>query len=539
MKRLLIVISILAIFQFACGMATPSLWGTYSTPTPVLPSDTPTPRPTQTATPTGTPTITPTASITPTAIKSFVTPTRRGSGFGEPSATPNPNAAPILYYTQSGDTLSGVAKRFSVEVADITSTTTLPGEKTLIDPGTLLVIPDKVTAQRTPNEEILPDSEVVFTASAVDFDIADYIKKADGYLSTYREYLGSTGWVTGSQAIKRLAFENSINPRLLLALLEYESRWVRGQPVDALHAEYPMGYEDFRYKSMFTQMVWAVNQLSIGYYGWRDGSITELTFPDGTRLRLDPRLNAGTVAVQYLFSKQHSQSQWAQIMDAETGFPALYADMFGDPWARGNIVNPIFPPGLTQPDLVLPFQAGVEWSYTGGPHGAWEHDGALAAIDFAPSTDHGGCSVTNAWVTAAAPGLVVRSEQGVVVVDLDGDGYEETGWVLLYLHIATTDRVQKGEWLDTNDKIGHPSCEGGVSTGTHLHFARKYNGEWVPADGPIPFMLSGWRAVAGKKPYEGLLVRDNKTITADPVGQAWSIIFRDPDVTPTPSPVGP
>lgn len=537
MKRLLTVISVLAIFQFACGVATPSLWGTYYTPTPVPPTVPPTARPSQTPPPTASATITPTASITPTAITSFITPTRRASGFGEASATPNPNAVPILYYAQSGDTLAGVAKRFGVEVTDITSTETLPAETGLVAPGTLLVIPDRVGANRTPNEQILPDSEVVFTASAVDFDIPDYIGKAGGYLGTYREYLGSTGWVTGSQAIRRLAYENSINPRLLLAVLEYESRWVRGQPVDALHAEYPMGYEDFRYKSMFTQMVWAINQLSIGYYGWRDGSITELNFPDGSRLRLDPRLNAGTVAVQYLFSKLHSQSQWAQIINPETGFPALYKDMFGDPWARSTIVNPIFPPGLTQPELALPFDPGVEWSYTGGPHGAWEHDGALAAIDFAPATDHGGCAITDAWVTASAPGLVVRSEQGVVVVDLDGDGYEQTGWNLLYLHIATVGRVQKGEWVDVNDNIGHPSCEGGVSTGTHLHFARKYNGEWVPADGPIPFVLGGWRAVAGKKPYEGLLVRGDKTIIADPVGQAWSVIFRDPNVTPTP--VGP
>jgi len=131
----------------------------------------------------------------------------------------------------------------------------------------------------------------------------------------------------------------------------------------------------------------------------------------------------------------------------------------------------------------------------------------------------------------------------VVVVDLDGDGYEQTGWVLLYLHIATLERVRVGQWVDVNDRIGHASCEGGKSTGTHVHIARKYNGEWVAADGPIPFTLGGWTVVAGNKPYEGLLVRGDKTIIADPVGQSWSIIFRDPNGTPTPhgiqTPVGP
>ena len=537
MKRLSAILVILAIFQLACGaIITPSLWGTYYTPTPPLPTDPPTPRPSLPPSPTATATITSTPTITPTAITSFITPTRRGSGFTEPSATATFDAAPILYYTQSGDTLPGLAKRFDVTVGDITSTMTLP-KKELIDPGTLLIIPNNIKQGTTPNIQIMPDSEVVFTASAVDFDIPGYINKADGYLKTYSEYLGSTGWVTGAEAFRRLAYENSINPRLLLALLEYEGRWVRGQPIDALHTDYPMGYENFRYKSMFTQMVWAINQLSIGYYGWRDGSLTQLDFPDGTHLRIDPRLNAGTVAIQYLFSKLHSQTQWAQIMDPGSGFPALYVEMFGDPWPRAELVDPIFPPGLKQPDLVLPFDPQIEWSYTGGPHGAWEHDGSLAAIDFAPSTDHGGCSVTETWVTAAAPGLVVRSEHGVVVIDLDGDGYEQTGWTMLYLHIATVDRVQVGEWVDINDNIGHASCEGGVSTGTHLHFARKYNGEWVAADGPIPFTLSGWTVVAGQKPYEGLMIRGDKTIIADPVGQSWSVIFREPDATPTP--VGP
>lgn len=524
--------------QMACG-ATPSLWGDYYTPTPVQANNIPVAfDPSLSPSPTVSPTATLTPTITPTAITSFITPTRVGptlSSVIQPNVTPTFDTAPLLYYTQSGDTVPGLARRFNLAESEVTASNASLPPKGLIDPGTLLVLPNRIKEQTTPNIQIIPDSEVVFTATAVGFDIDGYINKTNGYLKSYREYLGSTGWVNGAQDIRRLAYENSINPRLLLALLEYEGRWVSGQPVDQLHADYPMGYENFLYKGLFTQMVWAVNQMSIAYYGWRNGTITELNFPDGTSLRLDPRLNAGTVAIQYLFAQLHSQSQWAQIIDPKNGFPALYAEMFGDPWARASLVNPIFPPGLKQPTLVLPFQPKVEWSFTGGPHGAWEHDGSQAAVDFAPSTDHGGCSQTPTWVTAMAPGLVVRSENGVVVEDLDGDGYEQTGWVLVYLHIATVDRVKLGQWLNTNDHIGHASCEGGVATGTHVHIVRKYNGEWVAADGPIPFVLSGWTVVAGTKPYEGKLVRGDQTITADPVGQAWSIIFRDPDATPTPA----
>jgi hypothetical protein len=388
-------------------------------------------------------------------------------------------------------------------------------------------MPDRISETTSPESQLIPDSELVFSGAAVDLDIDAYVRGAGGKLSTHREYLGSTGWTTGSEAIKRLAYENSINPRLLLALLEYESRWVRGDAVDAVHRDYPMGYINLYYKGLFGQMLWTVNQLSIGYYGWRAGTLSELKFPDGSRLRINPQLNAGTVAIQYLLSKQHSRSQWAQMIDPDNGFLAIYTDMFGDPWARADTIDPLLPQGLTQPSLVLPFAPGVPWSYTGGPHGAWEHDGALAAIDFAPFTDHGGCDTTPTWVTAAASGTIVRSDRGIVVEDLDGDGFEQTGWALVYLHIATSGRVTVGTYVQRDDRIGHASCEGGQATGTHLHFARKYNGEWIAADGPIPFVLSGWTARQGNAPYEGLLTKGEKVITADPVGQLKSVITRE------------
>jgi hypothetical protein len=61
-----------------------------------------------------------------------------------------------------------------------------------------------------------------------------------------------------------------------------------------------------------------------------------------------------------------------------------------------------------------------------------------------------------------------------------------------------------------------------------LHFVRKYNGEWVAADGPIPFVLDGWTIHQGSLPYEGTMTRDDKVVIADPVGQFKSVIIRTP-----------
>jgi hypothetical protein len=47
-----------------------------------------------------------------------------------------------------------------------------------------------------------------------------------------------------------------------------------------------------------------------------------------------------------------------------------------------------------------------------------------------------------------------------------------------------------------------------------VHIARKYNGEWIPADGPLAFNLSGWVAHYGDEPYKGTLTRFSETVTA-------------------------
>lgn len=462
--------------------------------------------------------------------EAFITPEATFTPILEFTSTNLPSEPTILYYAQSGDWLPAVARRFSVDAAEIASPKVLP-ESGLLDPGTVLIIPDRRdgSVEYSASLQLVPDSEVTYSPSAVDFDIAKYVHEAGGYLSTYREYLGSTGWTTGAGAIERVALENSVNPRILLAILDYEARWVRGQPENKFRIEYPLGYENYHNKGMFLQLAWAIDQLSIGYYGWRTGKLTEITFRDGNKLRLDPTLNAGSVGVMYYFSRLHSYNEWLRIMDQTSGFASYYQNMFGDPWTRADKLGSLFSSTITQPELVLPFETNSAWAFTGGPHSAWEHEGPLAALDFAPASAKTGCEMSNTWILAAAPGLVVRSGYGIVVVDLDGDGYEQTGWNILYLHVANANRVAKGQWVDVNDRIGHASCEGGISTGTHVHFARKYNGEWVSADGPIPFVLSGWTAVPGDKPYQGKLIKGDKEIIADVNSQSRALIYREAD----------
>ena len=434
--------------------------------------------------------------------------------------TPRP---PLLYTTQAGDSLNALAIRFGVSVDQIECNQALPAEG-FIDPGQLLVIPD-VLPDRQVMERVMPDSEVVYSATALDFDLDGYVAGAGGYLSSYREYL-SDGWYDGAQVVKRVAQENSINPRLLLAIIEYQSHWVTGQPQSLAETNYPAGNVDFSQKGLYHQLTWAARQMSLGYYGWRLGTVTILSFPNSETRRLWPELNAGTVGLLYLFSQIYEPLAWAGAVYGTESLSVRYEEMFDSPWQRAQTVEPLLPAGFSQPPMELPFAPGLPWVYTGGPHPAWGTGTPMAALDFAPPSDERSCEASMYWITAAAPGLVTRSDNGLVVVDLDGDGSEQTGWVILYLHIATMGRVPVGEWLDQDEQIGHPSCEGGSATGRHVHMARKYNGEWMPADSPAPFVLSGWRAVQGEKNYEGLLIKDGVIVTASTVGSVEAVIVR-------------
>jgi LysM repeat protein len=444
-----------------------------------------------------------------------------------PTQVPLPDSAekpPILYYTQAGDTLPSVAVRFGVAVKDITSEKKV-SPTGFLDPNQLLVIPP-VLSNTTTNTKLIPDSETVFSPSGLDLDVDAFVKDAGGYLSTYREYLGSTGWETGAEVIKRIAYENSINPRLLLSVLEYKSHWVYGHPSDYNTLNYPMGHIDSLKKGLYQQLAWAISNVSEGYYGWREGRLTDIPFTDGSSIRAAPELNAGTVAVQFLFAQLYSRDQWEEALYGQNSFSKLHEKMFGSPWLRAQIVEPLFPATLTQPDLILPFEYDKEWSLTGGPHSSWGLQGAMGALDFSPASSISGCYVSDEWAIAAASGIVVRSGNGVVMLDLDGDGNEQTGWNLLYMHIAARDRPPVGKWIEQGEKVGHPSCEGGLATGTHFHIARKYNGEWIIADGPIPFNLGGWIAHAGAAAYQGTMTRGSDMITASVVGVKASVLHR-------------
>lgn len=415
---------------------------------------------------------------------------------------PSQEALPEWYVVQPGDSLNRIAGAFGVGLPQILSDNGLSNPDFLAV-GQVLHVPTPFPQPPSPSFKIVPDSELVYGPGSMDFDVEAEVARWQGALYSYREFADGRER-SGAELVELTAANHSISPRLLLAVIEYQSGWLTRPDPPPERAIYPLGFARYGSEGLYRQLMWAADELNRGYYLWRAGWAGPYILVDGTAVPPGPGINAGTAAVQHLFAQLYPVDIWRSVI-GEAGFPRVYEILFGSPFGRS--FEPLVPDDLTQPDLQLPFEEGRTWSFTGGPHAAWGNWAAWAALDFAPPGDALGCVQSNEWVVAAADGPVIRTDYGLVIQDLDGDGREGTGWVLQYLHVESRDRVAEGTFLHAGDRIGHPSCEGGVSSGTHLHFSRKYNGEWIAADGNIPYVLDGWLSSGWGSAYDGTLTR--------------------------------
>lgn len=452
-------------------------------------------------------------TATPLATLSPITPTIVISPTPLPTRETYLPGTLVPYTAQDGDTLPELAAHFNTTEKEIREANpSLPEVVTTLPPGMPMQMPIYYKALWGSPYQIIPNSLFVNGPAQINFSTRDFVNSQPGWLKNYSALLNKTTTYTGGDLVDFLATEYSISPRLLLAIIEYQTGALSQPKQDPSQADYPLGYKDQFHKGLYLQLNWAANILNNGYYGWITGDLNLITRSDGTIEHPDPWQNAGTVGLQYYFSQVLPANQYSQAI-YDNGLAATYRKLFGDPWKD---VQPIIPGSLTQPTFTLPFAKNEAWAFTGAPHSGWGVGAPLAAMDFAPPATHGGCVATTSLDLAIASGEIVRTiGPGVVVLDLDADGDERTGWDIFYMHVADDNaKARVGTLVKTGDPLGHPSCNGGEATGTHLHIARKYNGQWIPADSAIPFVMDGWVPHNGADAYVGTLTKNNITITA-------------------------
>ena len=464
----------------------------------------------------GTPTRTPFLPPTSSPDQPFLTPTP-----DQPRVLPTPRQEAEQYVVQAGDSLGTIAQRYSVSLNFLIEANSLINPD-LLTPGQVLDIPAVEPVEEGSDFKIIPDSELVYGPVSAYVDYPALIEREKGYLAYYEQEIGTETY-TGLEILQRVSQDYSVNPLLLLSVLEHQSSWVTSSEPISITRTYPIGLYGSWRKGLYGQLVWTANELNRGYYLWKVNGVGTWILADGAVVPIAPTINAGTAAIQHMYAQLYGLAEWSRVVSPE-GLFRTYSGLFGYPFDLA--IEPLVPPGLQQPDFQLPFEPQNAWSFTGGPHPGWDSGSAWAGLDFAPPGEAIGCYFSNAWVVAIADGEIVRAGDGAVVQDIDGDGIEQTFWSVLYMHIESRDRVEPGTFVKAGDRIGHPSCEGGYSTGTHVHVARRYNGEWIPADQNIPFVMDGWISVGTGVQYNGYLEKNGQVVEAYERRSPYSMIQR-------------
>ncbi len=463
----------------------------------------------------------------PPSVEILPTPTLRerypGTPTPDPIRTPMSELDPLLkpHNVAFGETLTYIASLFETTVEDLLVINELESGD-LLAAGQVLMVPGGETVV-SPSFKLIPDSELAYGPELAAFDTESTINSHDGFLSTYFEEVEGEN-LSGGEIVQLVADRFSVNPRLLLALLEHQSGWLTNKSV--IDDGYPLGYFNEEVQGLYQGLSWVTNKVNLGFYGRSEGGLAYFNIDDDYRILFAGDINDGTAGLQLLFASfpDTTYEQWNHAI-GPTGFYSTYTRIFGNPFLK--TFDPLWPSNLKQPELSLPFTSKDIWYFTGGPHGGWASGSAWAALDFTPSDGKANCGMSQAWVLAVSEGIISRSDRGAVVLDLDEDGFSGTGWAVTYMHLASEGRVTEGAKVETGDRLGHPSCEGGFSTATHLHIARTYNGRWVSADGDIPFIMDGWVSQGLGREYDGLLVRGDEVKEACQCEEEGNAISRE------------
>lgn len=364
--------------------------------------------------------------------------------------------------------------------------------------NSLLTIPSVQASTSSQKSPILvSNDQFVFHPSLYGFDIQEFLSKQPGVLKDYHVDISGQK-SSATEIIEAAAFFYSINPQIILALLETQSSLISDPNPDNSRIKTGMGVNIQEADGFSDQIYLAMQKLFFGIYSKASIDKNGITILDE---------DAATSAINIFFIDTTSSQFSKNSVDLQISkFVTYFTSNFGDPTSLRNKV----PFSITQiPDFHYPWPtrgSAIGWKQVGGPHynSGWPlADGITTpggnyptGLDFVPphSVNVFTASAANPcngrydsrpecreanrgidrmdWVVASATGDVVYSGFSQAVVQHNSE------WGSLYYHIATEDRAQPGP-LPSDLRIGHPSSEanqGGYSTESHVHFSILYGG---------------------------------------------------------------
>jgi len=389
---------------------------------------------------------------------------------------------------------------------------------------------------------LLDDARLFYEPGWGTREVQRFLETRPGTLATRSIWVGDEE-VSVAHVIAGKGLLYGINPKVLLALLEWESGLVDDPAPAPVSLDWAMGYRNERYLGLEAQIDWAVRELfraTRDYPGARD-----LILSDGRTVALPAGCNMGSYAVLRAVALTGDEVTLARVQSSgPDSFVQVYLDLFGEdarlPWKEQ-------PRLAGRPFLTQPYEGTYEVTALFDHHYPFlSEDGHLVTHlgDEAPTLPYDG---HDGWdyaldvgvpVLAAAEGTVAWAgnsndgcstiAQGVI---LDHGNHYQT----IYWHLSRVD-VSAGQTVTRGQVLGLAGASG-CADGPHLHFGVHFLGRetdpegwcgpgqdpWAqhPA-GMVSQALWADRFTACRWASDALLVDDGDP-SAQQSGQAWFI----------------
>ena len=331
---------------------------------------------------------------------------------------------------------------------------------------------------------LLPFNNLMFLygVDASQFDLADFI------------YVNVPDLIDKEEAITHWAGYYSINPKVILTLMEMQSQLISSPTAEALNR--PLGTLSDK-QGFEEQLQDVLAQLSQRFYAYEESQLKGL-YPPST-----DAVNASSFALLALLNGRRIEQQQHAVM---TGEHALGLDPFIEQFRLlfGNTDRELLMSSVAKNPLVadstqsmqqvvplanitasslppsnmlqMPWRQGYSWQ----SNGAHSHTGSgypLSSID-----------VSYDWPQWGSPTYSVASAHDGTVNVLSRCQVRVTnanGWATNYYHMDQI-TVRNGQYVNQNTVMGIYAnnknaalCEGGSSTGPHLHFSLLKDGRHV------------------------------------------------------------
>ena len=168
----------------------------------------------------------------------------------------------VDYTAQSGDTIAALAKRFNTTEKEIMEANPIiPNDATTMPQGLPMKIPIYYLPLWGTAFQSIPDSAFVNGPSQIGFSSTAFVASSNGWLRNYRVYAGGE-MRSGGEMVDYISVNYSVSPRLLLALLEYQTGALT-RP-EAPPGKFALGLRRTFYDGIYLQLVLAANTLNTG-----------------------------------------------------------------------------------------------------------------------------------------------------------------------------------------------------------------------------------------------------------------------------------